>query len=666
MSTISFFKNKIFLILVVVLCTSMFSFANETTNEKTYVVTANRSKTEELKSNGNVTIITSEDIVKSGKTNLQEILQSATNVQISEGTYGNSTSIIKMRGAAGDNPFAQVVVLIDGRRLNNPDMVPHNLLSIPLTQIEKIEILDGGDSSLYGSGAIGGVINIITKEPSDGLTADAKISYGSYNSISANTEIGLGSEKFGINFSGDYSQSEGYRDYNRSKNWNANLKSFIKPNSNLSFVPFINYSAGKFELPGPLTEKEFLENPTQANSISKSSKDKGNFSIISTGLNSSFNITDSIKVEIPISYNLTNREYDNYGYSNYKFHLIESNPKLSFESSLSDIKFKSFIGYDFAFTNYFGSSFEEIERKDEINAYNIIQIENSPFVNLSFEFPFNLIFTTSARYTFAPIKATKEIVDFHKEQTYKSFDYSFGATYLFTENISIYSKYTTVFRIPFIDEKTSLTYFYGYHYADFNEELNPEKGFNAELGTNFKYKNLLSTKVNIFYMGMKDEIAYSSITFKNENLVKTQRIGGSILIDYKPLDFFKLKSSVSYIHAVFAEGENINKQIPLNAKLLTYSEVEFYLPFDFTICIDYSFTSSQFQGNDYSNSLTKIPAVNLLGATLKYTPSQLNNSLSVIARFNNILNVSYPEYVTYSSYYPAKQFNFNLSINYRY
>lgn len=138
MSTISFLKNKIFLILVVVLVASNFLFATETTSEKTYVVTANRSETEELKSNGNVTIITSEEIVKSGKTTLPEILQSATNVQISEGTYENSTSIIKMRGAAGDNPFAQVVVLVDGRRLNNPDMTPHNLLSIPLSQIEKI------------------------------------------------------------------------------------------------------------------------------------------------------------------------------------------------------------------------------------------------------------------------------------------------------------------------------------------------------------------------------------------------------------------------------------------------------------------------------------------------------------------------------------------------
>ncbi|MBQ1983362.1 MAG: TonB-dependent receptor plug domain-containing protein, partial [Spirochaetaceae bacterium] len=130
MSAISFLNNKIFLILFVLLFVSSFGFTEETTVEKTFVITANRTKTEEIKSNGNVTIITSAEIAKSGKTSLKEILQSATNVQISEGTNGSSSSIVKMRGSAGDNPFAQVVVLFNGRRLNNPDMTPQNLLSI--------------------------------------------------------------------------------------------------------------------------------------------------------------------------------------------------------------------------------------------------------------------------------------------------------------------------------------------------------------------------------------------------------------------------------------------------------------------------------------------------------------------------------------------------------
>ena len=146
----------------------------------------------------------------------------------------------------------------------------------------------------------------------------------------------------------------------------------------------------------------------------------------------------------------------------------------------------------------------------------------------------------------------------------------------------------------------------------------------------------------------------------------TKRIGGNLFIDYKPFDFMKLNFSLSYVNAYFAEGENQNKKFPLNSSFKGYTQIEFELPFDTNISFDYSYTGNQYQGNDYSNSLKQIPAINLLGATIKYTPSKLNNCLSVIARFNNILNVSYPEYVAYDCYYPAKQFNFNLSVNYKY
>lgn len=666
MPAISFLKNKIFLILFVLLFVSSFGFTEETTVEKTFVITANRTKTEEIKSNGNVTIITSAEIAKSGKTSLKEILQSTTNVQISEGTNGSSSSIVKMRGSAGDNPFAQVVILYNGRRFNNPDMTPQNLLSIPISQIEKIEILDGGDSALYGSGAIGGVINIITKENTKGLSSSANINYGSYNEISAQGGIGYGTEKLGINFNGNYNQTDGYRDYSKSKNWNLDLNLFFIPFENFKIKPFANYSSGKFELSGYLTEEEFLENPKQANVISKSSKDKGDFTIISSGINSDLHITDKIIFEIPLTYNFTNRNYDNYGYSKYKYNSFETKPKFTFETDLKNINFKSLLGFDFYFVDYFGFTFDDINRTNEINNYNIKQIENSPFISLSFEFPFNLIFTTSTRYTFAPIKATKEIVNFYEEQNYESFDYSFGLTYLIKENFSIFAKYNTVFRLPFVDEKTALTFYYGYHYADFYKDLMPEHGYNAETGIKFTLKDNLSSKINFFYMVMHDEIAYSSISFRNENMNDTKRIGGNLSIDYKPLDFMKFNFSLTYVNAYFAEGINQNKKIPLNAEFKGNMQIDFNLPFDTIISFDYSYTGSQFQGNDYSNSLKQIPAINLLGATIKYTPNKLNNCLSVIARFNNILNISYPEYVTYNCYYPAKQFNFNLSASYKY
>ena len=68
--------------------------------------------------------------------------------------------------------------------------------------------------------------------------------------------------------------------------------------------------------------------------ISKSSKDKGDFTIISSGINSDLHITDKIIFEIPLTYNFTNRNYDNYGYSKYKYNSFETKPKFTFETDL--------------------------------------------------------------------------------------------------------------------------------------------------------------------------------------------------------------------------------------------------------------------------------------------------------------------------------------------
>ncbi|MGL4986571.1 MAG: Plug domain-containing protein, partial [Treponemataceae bacterium] len=96
-----------------------------------------------------VTVITAEQIEASGKTSIVEVISSLSSVQVSSFASAADAQV-SMRGFV-DNPFGRVLVLIDGIRQNNIDMKGINWLTIPLSSIKRIEIIDGANTALYGN-----------------------------------------------------------------------------------------------------------------------------------------------------------------------------------------------------------------------------------------------------------------------------------------------------------------------------------------------------------------------------------------------------------------------------------------------------------------------------------------------------------------------------------
>ena len=128
------------------------------------VVTATRDKQETRKAPANVTVITAEEISKSGATTVVEVLDKLESIQFRTYSGNSSQAMVDMRGFGGENPFGKTLVLLDGRRLNRTDMASINWMQMPVNNIERIEVVRGPGSVLYGDAAIGGVINIITKK----------------------------------------------------------------------------------------------------------------------------------------------------------------------------------------------------------------------------------------------------------------------------------------------------------------------------------------------------------------------------------------------------------------------------------------------------------------------------------------------------------------------
>jgi iron complex outermembrane receptor protein len=135
--------------------------AEETMQLEEVVVTATRAEEEIEKISSNVTVITREEIRKSTATTVQDLLRNEEGLIIRD-LYGTGTkSTVDMRGfGRGIN----TTVLIDGKKVNNIDLSGVDWNLIPLENVERIEIVRGGGSVLYGDNAIAGVINIITKK----------------------------------------------------------------------------------------------------------------------------------------------------------------------------------------------------------------------------------------------------------------------------------------------------------------------------------------------------------------------------------------------------------------------------------------------------------------------------------------------------------------------
>lgn len=139
---------------------------------------------------GDVTVIDQKAIQTAGTISLPELLARQPGVQISSnGGAGKATSIY-LRG----NSAQHTLVLIDGVRIGSATLGTAALQHIPLSQIDRIEVLRGPAASLYGSDAIGGVIQIFTKEGKKGFHPQVELGYGSNNTISASAGISGGND----------------------------------------------------------------------------------------------------------------------------------------------------------------------------------------------------------------------------------------------------------------------------------------------------------------------------------------------------------------------------------------------------------------------------------------------------------------------------------------
>ena len=209
---------------------------------------------------------TRKDIERSGATTLVDYLSRQTSIQVAPSFGNRFTPSLNMRGYGLTDGHQNVVITVDGRRLNNVDMVPQLLGSIALADIERIEITKGSGSVVYGDGATAGTIQIHTR-PHDGVSVEGY--GGSQGALGGTVAAGLVRERFNVSATVDHGRSDGFsdkdpsghRDESKADSWRVAAGG--SPVNGLKLTADAGQTRIDTRYPSPLSEAQFRDDPAQ-------------------------------------------------------------------------------------------------------------------------------------------------------------------------------------------------------------------------------------------------------------------------------------------------------------------------------------------------------------------------------------------------------------------
>lgn len=653
---------------------SSFGFAEETETDDhaiEVVVTADRVATDLLSTAAHVSIITAEDIRESGATNLVELLERQPGVNFR--SYSNEAQAsIDMRGF-GEGSTGRVLILVDGRRQNNPDMSGINWLAIPVDAIERVEVLRGSASSLYGNNAVAGVVNIITKTADRPLEVTTFGSLGSFgDSFTRQGRIGVlhADEDYRIRGSVEHFDTDGYRDRSAYEALNFSFGGEFDPSDSLILSFGSRYAGIEYELPGSLTREEFKNDPTQA--TNQSDENRENQFAVDAGL--AWNLGELLITSLDLGYDLKMVESDTASFGSYAdrdTNTFSAAPAVELDWYIASIPGRTRLGADFHRAQQDIVAYSDKKRETKTNEATLAQwmlgasLANTIYLTEQFDL------SAALRYDRSEISAEKDAADIDEDTIHEAVVFDAGLVFRPTDSTKVYAKGGTLFRYPHLDEQADI------NFADqFENDLDPEKGFNVELGAALYLGQLLSFDASAYWLQMRDEIAYvvDPVTFEgaNENIDETRRIGGDIQLSSEPIDLLRISAGYSYVDAIYIKGDNKDNEIPLVPNHSVDAELGIRPIDGLELGPAITFRGEAYQGGDNPNEQDKVDAYLLTDFFLRFRPAGVPGDLAISGSFKNIFNESYAPLQFYSElsgttgYYPAPGRSFEIAASYRY
>jgi iron complex outermembrane receptor protein len=630
------------------------------------------------------TVISAHDIARSPAQTLPEILSREPGVQVANlfGGVNGARSTVDLRGF-GATATSNTLILINGRRITDLDIVGADLASIPRESIERIEITRGNSGAvLYGDGAVGGVINIITKTGA-GLPPAARLDgrVGSYahreGNLSASGSNGPVAGSLHVNGIG----SDGYRRNNHYHQYNAvaDIRHAIDQGS-----LYLNLSADSQRLGLPGARR--VEPAIGLNELAtdrRGARTPFDFAE-KDGVNATAGWTRMLfpGVELIVDGGVRHKQEKAAFHGDFfnpssavplqavdtTLTTVSLTPRLKVETVLAGLPMKATGGVDYYDADY-DSDRPLFLGARPIHRYDLRQQTLAGY----WQQTITVLPTTDvsggvrvqgtrirARDTFDPTAPGAipvfcdpvfgcfgDLAGVPLDRTETNQAFHLGAEHRLTPNVAVFGRVAQSFRVPNVDERVATVTRLSAVPTTF--DLKTQKSRDVEGGIRIT-SDLVDLQWSAYDMRLTDEIHFRfgpSFQASNINLDPTRRYGHETFATVRVNERVRIKGAVAYTRAVFREGLFAGNDVPLVSRWtgnigLSWDIFPKWLTFDGVI----RYVGERRMDNDQTNVQPMIPAHTLVDVRLGGEVDRFFWSLAV----QNLFDVQYFDYAIASPF----------------
>jgi iron complex outermembrane receptor protein len=583
-----------------------------------------------------VIIITKKQIQKSGANSIAQVLASQSSIQLQDLTGDGSEVTVGMRGF-GDNANNNTLILVNGIPQNNPDMATVNLNKIPVQNVDRIEILPGSQSVLYGDQAVAGTINIITKQPHKAHAA-LSMGLGNYRHQVYNFNVSnFYKNGFSYLLSGTADATQNYRRHNHDDQRNL-LAELGYQYATGKVSATYNFYHQILQYAGALTAAQEAVNRRQEEPGAPNNNQHVDQHDASINLKQ---LLDPNWVLRNVFYYHDYYAFGNlYGAFKQKRRVFYDNPKMIGTYKHGTLTVGGDVQHDF----YDLDSVSDYDKEHQymLSAYSLW---HEPFAK---KFAYNI----GARV------AHMGNGGYHPS----AFVTSLALLWHPNQDSSVYVRRAGNYRFPKAEENAEL--------EPGITHLKTQTGASYDVG--YKYlTQRYHAGIDLYYMRLRNEIVFDPIQTaqrpfgENRNLPPTNRKGINLSATYNVDSYLSLGGQYSYIDAVFRSGQDKGKRIPfVAADTFHLSSTLTFAP-HWSLFAESIFMGKRYAASDDANVGKGIPSYVIFNASIGWHYQKVHMRL----RVNNILNRYYNSYasmVTFNNvsteyYYPAAGRTFMLT-----